>query len=196
MADSVEKDIGEKPQPDTDKEEADAATKGEIPSEKKSPNAPEPEPQSEPAPELKPKSHQGETSSKTAVEEPKVGQGGKDGEGGKAESLGGSRVRQATPKMIAYEQDQADTKFKYALSAWRRKASKVEKVICDSADASALRNARDDLERDTNIVIDAFHNLRHVLSDVPKEQEKKFEEFDEANLKMLQRLTDAIQSLE
>ena len=102
-----------------------------------------------------------------------------------------------TEKGLEYQIDQNHRSFRSAISAWRRLATGLERLLSDSRNITDLKLARDDLDRYMLRIHSAYDRLLDLLPEEEMHQcDKHFDDIEIENHSLIRRVSTFIRELE
>ncbi|KAJ8048766.1 hypothetical protein HOLleu_01213 [Holothuria leucospilota] len=122
-----------------------------------------------------------------------------DGAGGgeEVERRSSSRTKQFTEKGLGYEIEKRERNFRTKVSAWRRRAGRIESMLSESTDSSTLKQERELLGKDMNEVIVANEENNEILVKAEKPiAYSHFEAIESDNYHLLKRISERIKEIE
>ena len=108
-----------------------------------------------------------------------------------------SRDRNYTDKGLSWQINQKQQQFHNAISGWRRKAGRVERLLSDSVETKDLKKERDALQCEMNTVESVYKQLDELLSHADKKGTKydRYESIETENHGILKRISQCIREL-
>ena len=111
---------------------------------------------------------------------------------------GDVRVRSYSDKGLEYQIDLKQQNLRSKITAWRRRATRIERLLSESKDINALKGESGFLNREMNDVNEAYETLNELLTLGSRngEESQRYESIEGQNYQLLRRITECINEME
>ena len=110
----------------------------------------------------------------------------------------GARARTMTEKGLIWQLETQKENFQSSISAWRRRAGRIERLLSEAVTTIELKRSRDEIENEMSQVTATYEKMDDLLSKKDKKGSayEKYEQIEKNHHDLLKRVSQCIRELD
>ena len=110
----------------------------------------------------------------------------------------GARARTMTEKGLIWQLETQKENFQSSISAWRRRAGRIERLLSEAVTTIELKQSRDEIENEMSQVTATYEKMDDLLSKKDKKGSayEKYEQIEKNHHDLLKRVSQCIRELD